>query len=148
MTWSENRLWCWQMQTTKPAVSSPSVTNYWAKTQTTIVMTGESARMVEGTMWLSSCSISRQIQKSLSERNVWVGWMSVFVSEFVFGKVRWKKGEKGKEERGIGREGKSPMPESCYSENGISPVSRLTSPCRRDRSCQIQDILKSCGYWC
>ena len=65
-------------------------------------MTVESVRLVEGTMWLSSCSISRQTQKSVSERNVWVGWMSMLVSEFVFGKVRWRKGRTQKEERGRG----------------------------------------------
>lgn len=60
-------------------------------------MTGGSVRLVERTMWLLSCSISRQTQKSLSDRNVWVGWMSLVMSEFVFGKVRLKK--RGKMER-------------------------------------------------
>lgn len=92
-------------------------------------MTGEAVRLVEGTMWPSSCSISRQTQKSLSKRNVWSGWMSVFVSEFVFGEVRWKTGEKGERGKGaIGRERNPAKPQSCYSEDGISPVSRLTSP--------------------
>lgn len=88
-------------------------------------MTGGSVRLVECTMWLLSCSISRQTQKSLSERNVWVGWMSLVMSEFVFGKVRLKKKEKKwKEERG---KGNSPTSESCYSKDVISPVSRFTS---------------------
>ena len=64
-------------------------------------MTGESVRLVKGTLWLSSCSISRQTQKSMSRRNVWVGWVSVLVSEFVFGKVWQKKGKRWKE-RGKG----------------------------------------------
>lgn len=92
-------------------------------------MTGGSVRLVERTMWLLSCSISRQTQKSLSDRNVWVGWMSLVMSEFVFGKVRLKKkGKNGKREgREQGREGNSPMSESCYSKDMISPVSRFTS---------------------
>lgn len=71
----------------------------------------------------------------------------MFVSEFVFGKVRWIKGENMKEERGTGSKGNSPTAESHYSGDGISPVSRLTSPWTRDRSCQTQGKLKSCGYW-
>lgn len=62
-------------------------------------MTGGSVRLVECTMWLLSCSISRQTQKSLSERNVWVGWMSLVMSEFVFGKVRLKKRRKNGKKR-------------------------------------------------
>lgn len=73
-----------------------------AKTQTTIGMTGRSESLVKGTMWLSSCSISRQAQKSLSNWNVWVASVYVFVSDFVFGKLRWrgKKEEKLKKKEG------------------------------------------------
>lgn len=53
-------------------------------------MTGGSVGLVERTMWPLSCSASRQTQKSLTERNVWVGWRSLVMSEFVFGKVRLK----------------------------------------------------------
>jgi len=62
--------------------------------------------------------------------------------------ARWKKREE-KEERGKGtwEEGNSPTPESCSSRDEIRAVSRLSSPWRQDKSCQIQDILKPCGYW-
>lgn len=89
-------------------------------------MTGESVRLVEVTTWLSSCSVSRWRQKSLSNWNVWVREVSVFMSEFAFGEARCKKAEEREERKGTWEEGNLPMPETYYSEDWISLVSRLS----------------------
>lgn len=125
--------------------SRTTITNYLFKTQTTIRMTGKSVSLVEHTMNLLSCSISRQRQKSLSGRNVWDRWMSLVMSEFVFGEWGWgKKLEKWKVELGI--EGNSQTRE-LLNKYVISQVSKYTSPWKWDKACQIQDIIKSCGRW-
>lgn len=62
----------------------------------------------------SAALLSRQTQKSLTKRNVWVGWRSLVMSEFVFWKSeaekQWTNGEK-REGREVGREGNSLTPE-------------------------------------
>lgn len=58
------------------------------KTQTSHGNEWQVIESAEGTMWLSSCFISRQTQKSLSKWNVWVGSQFVFTSKVAFSQKR------------------------------------------------------------
>ena len=89
-------------------------------------MTDESVSRVEVTLWLSSCSVSdRDKSHCQSGMSGLGGCLCSCLSLPLEKQVGKRRGERRKREGG--EKGNPPMPESCYSEAGISAVNRLSS---------------------